>query len=442
MAVADSSPALGFERTLYYSSRFVAQTSQNIWLASLFLIAGTGNRPAMGLSSLFLATILPAIMFGLPGGAIADRLGPGRGYAAGAFLRFLPVAAALAFLNGSTGAWLFAFAYSTGSQVFSPAEMALVRPLQQQHSGRVHSLLATLQYAGQGAGMLVLAPALYFLGGPHAMLAGAAAGFLLLTGITSLLSWRLAGIAALMPHPETVATAMRFGETCRFFKRESLARYAVVALGLKMVVSKGIVVALPFYLSRDLGLGFSALAFLAAPGIAGILVGLVWSGRAVTVDRVHEVMRWSIVGMAVSMGALAALDYGITAAAQYSYVPPIARLEASMNTTFAVAVPVAFLLGVCLSGVLVAARVALTETAPLGQQGRVFAVQLTLTEAFIALPLLAAGVGTTYAGARITLGALAFIVVAALAIVELDQLRALGRRVRLGAAPAAARSDV
>ncbi|MEK7216940.1 MAG: extracellular solute-binding protein, partial [Chloroflexota bacterium] len=41
-------------------------------------------------------------------------------------------------------------------------------------------------------------------------------------------------------------------------------------------------------------------------------------------------------------------------------------------------------------GPLIAARVALSETAPEGQQGRVFAVQLTLTELVIALPLMCA----------------------------------------------------
>jgi MFS-type transporter involved in bile tolerance (Atg22 family) len=100
-----------------------------------------------------------------------------------------------------------------------------------------------------------------------------------------------------------------------------------------------------------------------------------------------------------------------------------------MNTTFAVAVPVAFLLGASLSGLLIAGRVALTETAPAGQHGRVFAVQLTLTETAISVPLLALGLGTTYAGARITLAGLALLVAGCLALAELDRARAaFGRR--------------
>ncbi len=421
-----SSHGFGIERGIYYGAKFLAQTSQNLWLASLFLIAGTGKSPALGLSSLFLATLLPSIILGLPGGAIADRLGPARGFAVGAVLRFLPVAGALVFLDGGTSAWIFAFAYSTGSQVFTPAEMALVKPLQHQQAGRVHSWLVALQYGGQGLGMLVLAPALYFLGGPRLMLAGAMIGFLVLTGVTSLLAWRLSSLR--VQAPGSVASAMRFGEVLRFFGSEYRARYALIALGLKMVVAKGIVVALPFYLERDLGLGLGALAYLMVPGVVGVVAGLLWCGRSLTLDRASDVMRLSIAGLAVSVAALAALDYGITAVAQLSHVPPVIRLEAQMNTTFAVAVPVAFLLGICLSGVLIAARVALTETAPMGQQARVFAVQLTLTESFIALPLLLMGVGTTFAGARLTLGVLAMVIVGAFLVAEADRWRVAGRQ--------------
>ena len=416
--------AFTFERRIYYSAKFLAQASQNVWLAALFLTAGTSTRPAIDLSSLFLATLLPSILLGLPGGSVVDRLGPTRGFALGALMRFAPIAAAIVLLEGGTSAWVLAFLYSTGSQVFTPAEMALVKPLQKQNAGRIHSWLVALQYGGQGIGVLVLAPALYFLGGPSAMVAGAAIGFLALTGLTGFLAFRLRKLPVV--HETSVAGALRFTETMRFFGREHLARYAVVALGMKMTVTKGIVVALPFYLEADLGLGFSALAFLAVPGVLGVIAGLIWCGRTLSLERSQAVMRLGFIGMAISMLALAALDYGITAMARYSHVPPIVRVEAEMNTTFAVAIPVAFLLGLCISGVLIAARVALTETAPLGQQARVFAVQLTLTETLVALPLLFMGLGTTYAGARMTLAVLAGLLVLAVALLELDRLRSRG----------------
>jgi hypothetical protein len=419
--VANSGNTLNLERRLYYAAKFLGQTSQNIWLAALFVAAGTGGRPAMDLASLFLAMLLPSVVLGLLGGWFVDRIGAARGLAIGAAMRFSAVAAGIFLLDGGTSAWLLAFFYSAGSQVFSPGEWAMAKPLQANRPGAVQSWLVALQYGGQAAGMLVLAPACYYFGGLQAMVIGSAIGFLALVGLGVVLSVRLRGVAR--AEDAAPPRALAWGETFAFFRREPLARMAVATQGLKMVVSKGIVVTLPFYLDNDIGLGFSALAYLAVPGILGVLAGLVWCGRTLSLERTRTVMNFSILGMGVSLAALAALDYGITAAAQYSQIPPVMRIEASMNTPFAVAVPVAFLLGLCLSGALIASRTALTETAPMGQQGRVFAVQLTLTELLIAVPLMSLGIGTAFAGARTTLAVMAGLVMLVLLLAEVDRLR-------------------
>lgn len=423
------------ERRLYYGAKFLGQTSQNIWLAALFVAAGTGGRPAMDLASLFLAMLLPSILLGLPGGWLVDRIGAARGLAIGAGLRFSAVVFGIFLLDGGTSAWLLAFFYSAGSQVFSPGEWAMARPLQRNRAGAIQSWLVALQYAGQAAGMLVLAPVCYYLGGLQAMVIGSSIGFLGLVAVGSVLAYRLRNFTVRDESEEH--HKMPFADTVRFFRDEPLARFAVATQGIKMVVSKGIVVTLPFYLERDIGLGFSALAYLAVPGIIGVVAGLIWCGRTLSVERARTVMNLSILGMVVSLAALAALDYGIQAAARYSQIPPVVQLEASMNTPFAVAMPVALLLGLCLSGALIASRVALTEKAPMGQQGRVFAVQLTLVELFIAVPLMSLGIGTAFAGARTTLAVLAGLIFVILVLFELDRMRAARRKLAVPvAAPA------
>jgi hypothetical protein len=440
--VENTVSTLNVERRLYYAAKFLGQTSQNIWLAALFVAAGTGGRPAMDLASLFLAMLLPSIALGLLGGWFVDRIGAARGLAIGAALRFSAVAAGIVLLDGGTSAWLLAFFYSAGSQVFSPGEWALAKPLQQNRPGAVQSWLVALQYGGQALGMLVLAPACYYLGGLQGMVIGSAIGFLALVSLGVVLVVRMRGVAR--PVEVEPAQAMAWRETFDFFRREPLARLAVATQGLKMTVSKGIVVTLPFYLDNDIGLGFSALAYLAVPGILGVLAGLIWCGRTLSVERARTVMNLSILGMGISLAALAALDYGISAAAQYSQIPPVMRLEASMNTPFAVAIPVAFLLGLCLSGALIAARTALTETAPLGQQGRVFAVQLVIVELLIAVPLMTLGIGTAFAGARTTLAVMSALVLLVLVVFEIDRIRserripAIGTSGSPGALPAAA----
>lgn len=411
---------------LYFASKFLGQVSQNLFFAALFVAAGTGGNAALGLSTLFVAQLVPAMVLGVVGGAIADRAGPARGVVLGQALRAATLFAAVFAVHGPTTAVLIAAVYSAGSQVLSPAELALVRTIQRDAPGRAHSFIVGFQYGGQGVGMLLLAPALYFLGGPTLMFAGAFLGFAGLTALSGMLAWRLRDTPACDTLP--MRSAFTFGATCRFFLDEPRARYAVVASAMKTVVARGIIVALPIYLHRDMGLGGEALVYLVVPGVAGVVVGLLWAGRSLTLDRAMETMRLTVVGMVVAVFALAVLDYGLEVVADFSMIGPMSYLEASMNTTFVVALPAAFLLGLSLTGSLVAARVALTATAPAGHQSRVFAVQETLTESLLVLPLLLTGVGTAVVGARATLAAIGLVGAFAVAILELPRFRHIPHR--------------
>jgi hypothetical protein len=254
------------------------------------------------------------------------------------------------------------------------------------------------------------------------MLGGAVAGFVLQLPMVAFLSYRLRATPACETQPSRAA--FNFSQTCRFFANEGRARYAIITLALKTVVSRGLVIALPLYLTHEIGLGSSALVYLGIPAVAGVVLGLLWSARSLNLERAQETMRWSVIGMIVGVFALAALDYGLAAVVQFSEISPIARLEASMNTTFAVALPVAFLLGLTISGALISARVALTETAPRGQQARVFATQETLTETLLLLPVLLTGIGTEVVGARATLAAIGLVGVFAVIFLELPRFQA------------------
>src|SRR5690348_2820355 len=109
VAMANGAEALRFERRLYYAAKLTSQVAQNVLLAALFVIAGTSSHAAIGLSSLFVATLIPAVLFGVLGGALGDRLGASRGFMFGSMLRFLTVFAAFAFASGPNTAWVVAF---------------------------------------------------------------------------------------------------------------------------------------------------------------------------------------------------------------------------------------------------------------------------------------------------------------------------------------------
>jgi len=400
---------------LYYGARFMAQVSQSLLFAALFIAAGTSDHAAVGLSSLFIATTLAALLLGVPGGVLADRVGPARGMVFGALARAVLILACYALFHSAAAAIAVAFLYSVASQVYSPSESAMVRFLWGKAHGRVHSKNIALQYAGQVAGVVVLAPVAYYLGGERGILLGAAISGVALAGITLIMSARISKVAVepIQPHPDS-----RFIDTVRFFKRYAIARDALATLAVKTMITQGVIVALPLYVRNDLSLGDEWAAGLVAPGVLGIIVGLIWSGRAVNFAFSAHAMRLSLIAMTVGVFALASLDYGVRAIFELTQMGPLVDIQGSLNTSFLVAVPVAFLVGLGLTVALIASRVALTTAAPVAQQARVYAVQATLTDALVVLPLLLMGIGVEVAGARPVLAAMGVIGLAAFIVIQ------------------------
>ncbi len=391
---------------LYYGARFTGQVAHNTFLAAVLVIAGTSDHAAMGLSSVIVAMALSSIIFGLPGGALADRLGPGKGFAVGAGLRGSVVALALiAGPSPITVAWL-AFVYAAVSQVHSTSEMALVKALCHQSPGRVHSLLVAMQYGGQAAGFFVVTPALYYLGGTQAAIAGALGIVLVHLALTNILAARLRGAVQPDPGPRhRHFDGLR--QTFAVFAHSAPARDALAVNSVKSLVTHVILVAFPLYIRQDLSLGTEGAALVLVPGIAGAAIGLAWSATGLTLDGAVRAMRLSIAGLAIAIFALASLDYGVSAAFVYSQLPSLVHFEAALNTTAVVAMPVAFLIGATLSVALVSSRAALTAAAPANLQSRVFAVHATTSDAIVVLPLIFAGVLAEMLGARMVLAVLA-----------------------------------
>jgi len=400
--------------------RFAAQSSQNLFLAALFLTAGTHVGAALSLSALFIASLLPSLLFALPSGALVDRLGAAKGLMLGAGIRLATVGAAAAFVPGPRWGWVAMFVFSTGSQLFSPAEMSMVRSLSRRSSGSIHSVLVALQYGGQAFGVLVLAPICYYGGGSRLMFGTAFVGTAVVAATSLIVSWGLRGTPASFAQP--ARAAFRFRPVARLYLRDARTRYALVALSLKVIVLRAIVVTLPLYVRHDIGLGFGGLVVLAVPAIVGCAIGLFWAARTVNGDSAVDVMRLSMAGMAVATFALGALAYALLAATNNSRLDPIEDFGKSFNMVLVVGLPVAFLLGLSMSGILVSGRVALTEAAPISQQARVWAVQMVLTEALIVVPVVLVGVMAEMAGARSTLTAIGALVGAALLLLELPAL--------------------
>jgi hypothetical protein len=380
---------------LFAAAKLSSQAAQNLFFAALLVAAGTSDHAGAGLSSFFVAMLLASLAVGVPGGALADRVGPSRGFAAGGLAR-AAVIAAWALAPGS-GLLVPAvvFAYSAVSQIYSPSEMALVRVLGGGRPPAMHSLLLTMQFAGQGLAVGALAPLLWWYGGTGAMAGGAAVAGL----AAALLACGLA-VATWRRRLDASARGSCFRDTVGFFRRHAIAREALVALALTSMVVQGSIVALPLYLRNDLAAGsLGAGAVLGAGGL-GVLAGLGFAALRLRAGAAGPVIRAAVLAMALGMFALASLDYGLRAALELTEFGPLVDLDVRLGASFAVAVPVTFLLGLAVCLALLAGRTALSAAAPLVHQSRVFAVQAVLTDAFVVLPLVLFGVGVEVAGAR------------------------------------------
>ena len=123
--------------------------------------------------------------------------------------------------------------------------------------------------------------------------------------VIALLSTTLVGYTLLGALPARVAGDTTYGQLAVFNEVVRLVNEAYVEpVNMDRALS-----------TADMGLTEAVLVYLLAPGILGVAVALFWCSRTLTVTTAREVMRFSLIGMAISVFALAALDYGVTAMA-------------------------------------------------------------------------------------------------------------------------------
>ncbi len=419
----------------FYAMRFVSQAGQEIFLAGLFLLAGTGSRAAAGTSSLLVAMMAASLLGGLPAGSFADRIGPAISIRIGAAGRALAIAVALLVATGTIPSpavllvAAIAFVYSATSQLYSPAEMALVAVVEGRRPARAHATLVALQHVGQGIGVAVIAPLMLWTGGVPAALGAA---FALYLGVVL-----LAIAVSLQVHP-TQGTALArhrytLGDTFRYFTRDHSATHAALLLAFGEIAAKTMAVAVPIYVAHEMPLERMQQVALAATGVAGAGVGLLWAGRRLHHYSHVRVMRMTLMGTVTSLVALAVAGHALAGSVRATRLPLPGSFGDVTDVSFAVAIPVAFLLGVCFAVGPIGARAVLTHTAPAGQQARVFAMQATFTDSLVIVPLMLAGAGTQLAGAWATFVFVALIGIGVL--VALDTPRLLGQREARRAVP-------
>jgi MFS family permease len=403
---------------LLFTTRLVSQTAQALFFGWLFTASGSGTEGATQLGSAVIAMMVASILLGLPGGALADALGPRWALPTGGSLRLFAALLASSLLSGAP--WAGAFMYSAASQVFSPAELALVRAVEPRRLLSSHAALLVLQYIGFALGALVLFPLLDVFVAPWAPLTGA----VILFGATVLITLALgARLADMPPRAPTRVVANPLVQVFTFFKRDRLSLYAAGVLAFADMATRSLLLALPLYLLAELKPTTLGIAALMSAASLGGLVGLAWVKReqaaAPSPDRLIRMLRATMVAVIASTLALAMLADALRLTFSYSQLPDPSELQNLPTLSFAVALPVFAILGLALTATPVLSRGLLSARAPALFQARTFAAQGTMSNLLVVLPLTIATVGADLVGTRATLLFLA--ITGGLALIALER---------------------
>ena len=299
----------------FWLSRLAVQTAQGALLYGLLIVVAD-RTDATFFNALFVAcSIVPSLVFGLPGGIVVDAL-PRRPLMVGLnILRFVFVFSLLirepslgSIFAATLGIWVI-------HQFYSPCESAVVAALVPPERFVAAQALSNLALTlAQLLGLVMLAPVLLKFAGPQVLFAAIATGFAMAAMLAALLP-RLdehldpvrrahsnrVGLNRPPRSFRSAVTAMANGwDVVRRDKRafEALADDVMVGIGMTSLV-----VIMPIYLERVLGTAKENTVFVFAPAALGLVAGLRVAPLVGRVAGAGRVATLSLVGFAAIIGS-------------------------------------------------------------------------------------------------------------------------------------------
>lgn len=302
----------------FWLSRLAIQTAQGALLYTLLIVVAD-RTDASFYNALFVAcSIVPSIIFGLPGGIVVDSLPRRPIMLTLNMLRFAFVF--LLFMREPSLGGIFAatIAIWVIHQFYSPSESAVVAALVPPERFVAAQALSNLALTlAQLTGLVILAPVLLKLGGPRAIYGGCAVIYAMAVVLSALLP----------PLDEHLPSSQRFRargrnlaqvRAPRSFRTGWTAllkgwevvrrdRIAFEALADDMLVGIGmtsLVVIMPVYLERVLGTAKENTVFVFAPAALGLVIGLRVAPLVGKIVGERRVATLSVLAFSVVIGAL------------------------------------------------------------------------------------------------------------------------------------------
>ena len=414
----------------FWLSRLLVQMAQGAMLYALLIVVVDLTSSSFYTALFVNCSILPAIIFGIPGGIVSDSLPRRPTMVALNLARFTLITAALLVDLSLPGVFALTIGLWVIHQFYSPIEStvvaSLVPPSRFSNAQALHNLALTI---AQALGLVLAAPLILRFFDINILFAVCAALFLAAAGFTSQLPRLddqiqadpaassssaniIAGDAGVIRQPASRAADRRpgsFTTTVEWFlngwKMVTRDRVALGAVMDDMLVGFGLtslIVIMPLYLEAVLNTAQENTTFVFAPAALGLVVGL---RAAPALNTVLENRYIATVGLVLFATSVLAFGF-VREVANIINGPlrlPLDRLSDAVGIGEYVLVVMAFSIpaGFASAIVGVAARSVLLSRIRPNARGQVIASQNLFQSLVTLLPTFAVGIFADVFGIRI-----------------------------------------
>ena len=381
-------------------SRFLTDVALQALLYGTLIAVVRRGGGAFDAALVGTAFLLPGLLLGLYGGAVADAMSK-RVALAGAYIAMGALCFAVPALLGTgfKSLLLILFAVRALHQVSMPSEASAV-PLvaDAEELASANSFMSLASSAGEVVGKAALAPVLVLHFGVDPVIT--LAGVLFLLAFTRVFE---------LEPPREVARAARTrlltgtGEAMRWLLQERRALWMLLLAGLASTV--GVVLGMlgPVYVDEVLGIDPTFTLYVFMPAAAGLLIGL-----AVTPKLVASWGERATAATGFAVAAAAIFGLGLIDQVTQWLLPWVIVLPGitrRLEVAGALSIPLGF--GITLAAA--AAQTYVGRAVPPDLQGRLFAIMGVLKDGLSILPLLLLGAAAGAVGSRAVLSAAPFV---------------------------------
>jgi MFS family permease len=384
---------------LLWLAQAISQTAQNaIWYGIVVLVQQRSHSSTQ-LSLAVLTLIIPSVIFGVLAGVYVDRWDKRRVLIATNLIR-----GCFAFSYGLFGLvpglplsllFFINFVFSTVGQFFAPAETAMIPTVVvRKRLLQANSLFHLTFTASQLVGLVVLGPLLTKVGGVDGLFVSMAAAIV----ICGALVWPLPSTRGVhdpsVPLSEQEAIRGVWQDVqaiWHFVMRDRVVALAMLQWTIGAILGLVVATLVPGFAERLLRVRPEDAVFVMAPAGIGMVAGTALLNRWGERFEKHFLTNMGLFTVATCLGLIGGLAFVTSWLTGGN--PPLIELP-TLGQVSVVVLPVmglALIAGFGFVAIMVPAQTFLQERAPAELRGRVFAVQLMLSNFASIVPLLLLG---------------------------------------------------